>query len=249
MEGAIIEGALSTEPRKEVLVLRELIEAWKGESLQKRMLDEFDEMLSCGEKMYELAAEALLSPATIDEDLAEVRRLDARIKELEEMIRRQLIEHLTIRPGKDVTGSLIMMSVVKDAERIGDLARKIFKMRSRHERKFEEDDYAAPLKEVREGIHDLFEKVRQAFREGDVEAARDVVVADDEIGRQSNGIIRRLYTDSIECERAVTYTMLARLYHRASAHLANIATSVLAPAHKLDLPADGAEGEGQDEST
>jgi len=229
-------------------MLRELIEAWKGESLQKRMLDEFDEMLECGEKMYELAGETLLSPATIDEALGEVRRLDARIKELEETIRRQLIEHLTIRPGKDVTGSLVMMSVVKDAERIGDLVRKIFKMRSRHERKFEADDYSAPFKEVREGIHDLFEKVRQAFREGDADVARQVIVADDELGAKSNGIIRRLYTDDVQCERAVTYTLLARLYHRASAHLANIATSVLAPAHKLDLPTGELEDEGQNGS-
>lgn len=228
-------------------MLRQLIEAWRGESLQKRMLDEFDEMLACGEKMYELASEALLRPETIDEALSEVRQLDGRVKELEETIRRQLIEHLTIRPGRDVTGSLIMMSVVKDAERIGDLARKIFKMRSRHERKFEEDEYSATLREVREGIRELFDKVRQTFREGNVEVARQVVVADEELGDKSNGIIRRLYNDNVECERAVTYTLLARLYHRVSAHLANIATSVLAPAHKLDLPAEESAVEGQDE--
>ena len=229
-------------------MLRELIEAWKGESLQSRMLDEFDEMLACGDRMYDLACDALLSPSTIETALDEVRRLDARIKELEETIRRQLIEHLTIRPGKDVTGSLVMMSVVKDAERIGDLTRKIFKMRSRHEHKFEEDAYSAPLREVREGIRHPFEKVRQAFRDGDVEVARQVVVADDALGEKSNGIIRRLYADHVECERAVTYTLLARLYHRASAHLANIATSVLAPVHKLDLPANELEDEGQNGS-
>ena len=57
-------------------MLRQLIEAWRGESLQKRMLDEFDEMLACDERMYELASEALLHPETIDAALNEVRQLD-----------------------------------------------------------------------------------------------------------------------------------------------------------------------------
>ena len=217
-------------------MLRELIEAWKGESLQSRMLSEFDEMLASAEQMYERACDILMNVEAIDDVLEEIIKRDRRIKELEATIRRQLIEHLTIRPGKDISGSLVMMSVVKDAERIGDFCRKIFKMRSRHERKFEHGAYSGLLTEIREGLRDLFEQVRQAFREGNPELAQQVLASEEQISAKCDEVIERLFKDDIVCERAVTYTLLARFYNRTGAHLSNIATAVLMPAHKIDLP-------------
>ncbi|MFH0964118.1 MAG: PhoU domain-containing protein [Planctomycetota bacterium] len=101
-------------------MLRELIEAWKGQDLQSRMLDEFDEMLAAAQWIFEQASAALLGEEGAEGVRDEIALRDRKIKELEARIRKQIIEHLTIRPGKDVTGCLIMMSVVKDAERIGD---------------------------------------------------------------------------------------------------------------------------------
>ena len=36
------------------------------------------------------------------------------------------MEHLSINPGRDVPGCLALMSLVKDAERMGDYAKNIF---------------------------------------------------------------------------------------------------------------------------
>ena len=220
-------------------MLRELIQAWRGESLQSRMLDEFDEMLASVEWMYEHACDVLLSSeAAADDVLQELVNRDRRVKELEATIRRQLVEHLTIRPGHDVTGSLVMMSVVKDAERIGDFSRKIFKMRTWYERKFEHGDHSAPLAEIREAIRGLFDKVRLAFREGDSRPAEETVAAEDQISAKCDKVIDQLLKDNLPCERAVTYTLLTRYYNRVAAHLANIASTVLVPPHMIDLPPD-----------
>jgi len=225
-------------------MLRELIEAWKGEDLQSMMLDEFDKMLEAAQWMFENACELLVNPEKVEEVQDEMSRRDREIKQREATIRRQLIEHLAIRPGRDATGALIMMSVVKDAERIGDYARNIFKLRTLYTRKFKHGRYTKPIEEIRDAIRDIFVKVRQAFLQGNVELAEEVVSVEDEISAKCDDIIGRLLSDeAIRTDRAVAYTLLARFLNRSAAHLDNIATTVLRPAHLIDLPSDDAAAE------
>jgi len=202
------------------------------------MLQEFDEMLECAEWMYDRACEILLEPEKVPEVLEEIARRDLRIKELEATIRRQLVEHLTIRPGRDVSGSLVMMSVVKDAERIGDFSRKIFKMRSRHEPALTQGEYSVLLTEIQGAVGGLLKKVRRAFQEGDAELAEEVVAEECQTSRRCDVVIEKLFDDDIPCGRAVTYTLLARYYNRTAAHLSNIASTVLVPPHMIDLPSE-----------
>ena len=223
-------------------MLRELIDAWKGEDLQSKMLDEFDGMLEAAQWMFENACDVLMNPEKIEEIQDEMSRRDREVKHLEATIRRQLIEHLAIRPGTDATAALIMMSVVKDAERIGDYARNIFKLRTLYTRKLKHGRYAKPVAEVRDAICDIFAKVRQAFREGNVELAQQAVRQEDEVSAKCDDIIERLLADdSIRTDRAVAYALLARFLNRSAAHLDNIATTVLRPAHLIDLPPDEAD--------
>jgi phosphate transport system protein len=49
---------------------------------------------------------------------------DQSVNELERSIRRKILRHLTIHPGDDVAACLALMSVAKDAERIGDYCKK-----------------------------------------------------------------------------------------------------------------------------
>ena len=177
-------------------MLRELIEAWKGEDLQSMMLDEFDNMLQAVHWMFENACDLLMNPEKVEEIQDEMFRRDGEVKQLEATIRRQLIEHLAIHPGRDATPALIMMSVVKDAERIGDYARNIFTLRKLYTRKFKHGRYAKPVSEIRAAISDIFVKVRQAFLQGDVEQAQQAVLAEDEVSAKCDDIIKRLFSDT-----------------------------------------------------
>ena len=70
------------------------------------------------------------------------------------------------------------------------------------------------------------------------------VEMEDEISAKCDDIIGRLLLDeAIRTDRAVAYTLLARFLNRSAAHLDNIATTVLRPAHLIDLPSDDAGAE------
>ncbi|MFH0964119.1 MAG: PhoU domain-containing protein [Planctomycetota bacterium] len=108
-----------------------------------------------------------------------------------------------------------------------------------------------PVREVRQAISESFSKVRQAFRTGDIELAKTVVATEAGTGAKCDAVIERLFQDKdIKTDRAVAYTLLARFLNRTGAHLANIATTVLRPAHLIDLPVsetECAEGAPADE--
>ena len=83
----------------------------------------FLEMLTDGRHIFVAAANALLggtAPQVIRADLFET---DRRINRTEQEIRRQIVVHGSIHGAATFPSLLVMMSLVKDAERIGDYAK------------------------------------------------------------------------------------------------------------------------------
>jgi len=86
----------------------------------------FLQMLADGRHIFDAASNALLggtSPEVIRSDLFET---DRRINYTEQEIRRKIVVHGSIHGAVTFPALLVMMSLVKDAERIGDYAKNIF---------------------------------------------------------------------------------------------------------------------------
>jgi phosphate uptake regulator len=74
-------------------------------------------MLDQAERMLGLALSALLEGRPLEVDL-EV--LDDVVDEGERSVRRSVLEHLSFDPSRDLVASLVLVSMVQDAERLGD---------------------------------------------------------------------------------------------------------------------------------
>ena len=109
-------------------MLRELLKAWRSRDLLGRMLSDFQEMLRKTEWLFETVSDVLLRKRKPEEVAGEIYRTDKEVNKAERSIRRELVQHLVVRPDADVPASLILMSVVKDAERIGDFCKNIFEI-------------------------------------------------------------------------------------------------------------------------
>lgn len=81
---------------------------------------DFDTMLGQSAKMLDHALDNLLDNRVLEVDL---QHMDDVVDESERMIRRTILEHLSVNPRQDLVASLILVSMVQDAERIGDFAR------------------------------------------------------------------------------------------------------------------------------
>lgn len=217
-------------------MLRELLKAWHSRDLLGRMLDDFQEMLRKTEWLFETVSDVLLRKRKPEEVADEIYSTDKEINKAERSIRRELVQHLVVRPDADVPASLILMSVVKDAERIGDFCKNIFEVANMYTMNFDHGRHITPLQETRSRISELFVRTRKAFVNSDDDEARQVIIEAEVLSRWCDDKIKDLFNDDLPTQKAVAYTLLSRYFKRIAAHLENIASAVTGSIEDLDYP-------------
>ena len=207
-----------------------------GDALDSAFV-EFAEMIDHAEWMFGRANDVIGRRVPADEVANAIYERDQAINELLKGIRRKIVRHLTINPGVDAPASLALMSVAKDAERIGDYCKNVFEVGRFYTEDFHVAAYHEPLEEIRREVEALFTAVGKAWRDSSTSEAKAAIKAADLVRGRCDGIIEQLLGDkaSIKMHEAVAYSLLARHYKRVAAHLANISTAVMGRIEDLDF--------------
>jgi phosphate transport system protein len=218
-------------------MFRQLFSALKSGDILDRAFSEFSEMLDHAEWMFIRANEVLNHKVPPEEVRDSIYDRDKGINDLLKGIRRKIVRHLTISPRGDAPACLALMSVAKDAERIGDYCKNVFEVGQFYSEEFRVERYHEPLEAIRADVEHLFTAVRGAWGESDQKAAKQAIKSADEIRGRCDEIIAQLLGDqaSIQTHEAVAYSLLARHYKRVAAHLANISTAVTGRIEDLDF--------------
>jgi Na+/phosphate symporter len=210
-------------------MLKRLFGYTEGSALVKAAFEDVSSMIHQSAKMLDLALSALLDNVALDVDLDD---MDDVVDDGERMVRRTILQHLSINPQQDLVASLILVSMVQDAERIGDFARGLAELvslaKSHREGRFR-DDLAA----YAERIRPLFGLCEEAFREDDAELARQVVVAHKELKAELMAFTAVVADSDLSADMAIVYAASARMLRRISAHLCNIASTVVQPFDRI----------------
>ncbi len=218
-------------------MFKELLSALTGNHPLDRAVSELLEMLDHAQWMFVRANEVISNDATVEEVKDALYRRDQSINDLERSIRRKIVRHLTINPGPDAPTCLALMSVAKDAERIGDYCKNVFEVGRFYREGYHVAKYHDRIEHVRQQVTGLFSEVGEAFRDSDENRARQAVRTASETRQICDEIIEELLADRdpIKTHEAVAYSLLARHYKRVAAHLTNIATAVLGKLEDLDF--------------
>ena len=218
-------------------MLRQLFSALKSAPLLDEAFAELGQMLDNAQWMFMRANDVLRRQVAAEEVRDPIRNRDKEINNLLRSIRGKIVRHLTINPGVDVAACLALMSVAKDAERIGDYCKNVFEVGQFYKEDFHVSRYHEPLEAVRGRVDGLFGQVKTAFLESDPEAAKSVLKTADGVGDDCDRVVEQLLGDGAGCQthEAVAYSLLARHYKRVSSHLANVATAVLGKIEELDF--------------
>ena len=221
-------------------MFRQLFSALKGSETLDNAFAEFSEMLEHANWMFIRANDVLRRQIDAAEARDSLYERDKSINALVRSIRRKIVRHLTINPGMDVAASMALMSVAKDAERIGDYCKNVFEVGQFYRSDFHIARYHEPLEHIRCEVELLFVMVREAFLKSDASGAKEALTAAKKIRAKSDAIVEQLLLDdtSIETHEAVAYSLLARHYKRVAAHLSNIATAVRGRLEDLDFVYD-----------
>lgn len=210
-----------------------------GDTLD-RAFSQLVEMLDHGLWMFIRANEVLRREVPADEVQDSLYRRDQSINELERSIRRKILRHLVMNPGEDVAACLALMSIVKDAERIGDYCKNVFEVGRFYKEGFHVPEYHDALEDVQGDTRELFTAVTTAIRTDDVALAKQAIETSRAITGRCDDIIEKLLRDDTQTQthEAVAYSLLSRHYKRVAGHLENIATAVLGQLDELDFRPD-----------
>jgi phosphate uptake regulator len=195
----------------------------------------FLEMLEDGRHIFDAAANALLGgtdPETIRDDLFST---DGRINRTEQRLRRNIVVHGTVHGTQSFPALLVMMSLAKDAERIGDYAKNIFDPTTQAELLKKDPASRRDLVELKDRVSAGLASTRQVFdsqHEADARAlARELALLEDHCDER----VRDLLAQQGEHPCPATLVLAYRYLKRVISHSMNIATSIFMPLDKIDF--------------
>lgn len=199
-----------------------------------RVSREFLEMLERAETIFDAVCARLLDHNREPHLGDKVYDVDARINELEKTIRRQIVEHLALQPKADLSICLALMSLVKDAERLWDYIKNLYEVDRILGAPLDNAHYDACFGNMADDIKELFQATRTALDQEDISPTQEALERAHKIEKVCDDIIASLATCDLPVNEAVGFTLMARHFKRAAAHLHNILTSVTHPLTSLD---------------
>lgn len=186
------------------------------------------EMHKLAKEMFEESTKCLIG---CDVSVAKKLSLeDKRINKSEKKIRRKVMEYLAVTTTPNLGASLILISIVIDYERIGDLCKNIAQLCIEYPADFGDEAYVKDINEIKDSLFEMFDLTLIAIEQSDSGKAKQAIVLHNKIKGIHHSIIKRLNQDeNISTTNAISYALLTGYFRRINAHLANICTGVLHP--------------------
>ncbi|NIP25544.1 MAG: hypothetical protein GWN67_18430 [Phycisphaerae bacterium] len=215
-------------------MFKNLISFWRGKDFLSQVFDEFKEMLDDTRLMYEMVCSTLLDNVEEPDLKKKIYEIDNKVNNLEKKIRTRIIEHLSLQPTVDVNACLLLMSVVKDAERLGDYCKNLYEVTEIVEKPMDRELFSQYFNGLDKEILALFERTKEAFIEADEHKAEASWDFEHRIAIKCDRILKKVVKSNLSVNEAVCLSLIARHFKRIVAHLTNIATSVILPLSELD---------------
>jgi phosphate uptake regulator len=216
-------------------MLKEIFDLFRRESQLNQAFDRSREMLVEDREMLEEAISSLRERD--DARLAlDIYAKDQLINAYEREVRRKVFTHLTVAGGKDLNAALVLVSVVIDIERIGDFTKNIVELALHHPNRLDCGPYESNVRRIETTVKTMFGLLLECLPENDEAKAREVMSEHWWISRKCDEIIVELIEKDetpLPTRDAVTTAMYLRYLKRVSAHLMNIASSVVNPFDRI----------------
>ena len=210
------------------------LKIWRSKDLLSQSLDLIDNMFALNKEMFVLAIDYLEKGKNAGEI---IKKKDVEVNKFEINIRQKVLEHLSVSPKEDITSSLIMIGVAKDLERIGDFSKNIADITERISSGQEINVFE--FRKYKDGITDMFDLARDAFINSDIKKAKKVMDLHGEYSSELNRLVGEVLESGEISRKVLVSILMMRYLKRFSAHLANIASSVVNPFQRIGFAYDG----------
>ena len=210
-------------------MLRELFGLGRSSSLIEAAFRDVIRMLQQAGRMLDYSLAVLLENRELEVDL---EGMDDVIDEAERMVRRSILEHMTVSPRQDLVACLILASTVQEAERIGDFARGLAEVAALAKGP-RSGPFADELRMLAVRVRSLFEQSEEAFREDDSVLAHAIMATHRELKAELTRYVHEIADRDLTADMALVYGSSATMLRRISSHLSNIVSTVIQPFDRI----------------
>lgn len=216
-------------------MFRDLIKIWKEQDFTNDIIGEFSSMLAHSEEMLEYALKVIVNRRKGKKSDQKIYFKDQKINLTEQDIRRRILIHLTTNPGGNLPAFLSLISLAKDAERLGDYVKNIFELNDIiGDCKASEELFNLLFVDIGNEVLELFSEVRNAFIASDDTLAKQATVKARAIADRCEKMIEDVVESDCPKRISVGLALGARYFKRISLHLSNIASSVFLPLPEMN---------------
>ena len=217
-------------------MLRAILEAFKSRDDRGALTDEFAGMLELAAQILREGSEAYFKSLDHTVDSGAFRAQDLKINKLERKIRKRLLWLLMEQDqGRNAPTGLLLMSLVKDAERIGDYAKDLAVLRSFAGGAAQSD--ATALRGFAREIGEIVDALPRVFRDSDLTTAARLVRQGRTLSERCEEHLRRIASGPTFAGLA-SHLLATQYYLRTLGHAMNILSGLVNPLHKVDYHDD-----------
>ena len=222
---------------------KEFLGLFKKDTLCDEAFSEAIEMLKGSQSMFEDAVASLRKEGSLDID---IYARDKQINKFERSVRKKILTHLAISNNPDATNALVLTSIVIDIERIGDFTKNIVELASEVHHAFEAGDLDEEIVEIETTVARELAAIVPSLEESDIDRARGIISDHQMMGERIEEALRALVAGEVLADNAAaaaTTALYLRYLKRISAHVKNVATSVVNPYHRIGFREKRSKGD------
>jgi len=216
-------------------MLNELLRIFRSDDPLAEMSGSFSDMLALAREVTLEAGAIYFGGEADPEQRTRLLKQDVQINKLERRIRKHVIAHLSM-PGNAPSAPycLLLMSLVKDVERIGDYAKNLAEVIDFRAHVPADDELTAELSEIRAGVEEMLDVAAGVFEASDRDRAVELIQGGKNLARRCDALVERIARSDYGARDAAAAVLGSRYYKRIASHLLNLLTGVVMPLHKLD---------------
>lgn len=201
----------------------------------EKIVTEFENILDAGHHATRVASDALFGATDPEAIRRELFDTDGRINRAVQNLRRELVVHVAVHGTAEVSSALLLMSVLKDAERIGDYAKNVFDLTAHRACLSRDAEGARDLAELRDRILQALAETKKVFDTQNQAEARAITRRLAAIEDHCDARVEELLRNQERHPCPATLVLAYRYFKRIASHTMNVATTIFMPLDKIDF--------------
>ena len=231
-------------------MLRKLLSIFRASDPLAEMGENFRQMLQLTYDMSVAAGQIFFSEGSRAPERERIYEWDGQVNELERLIRRQVVTHLAVKGNEaDLPCSLLLISLVKDVERLGDYAKNLSEIVDIRPDPLPAGHALTELGAIRARVEHAFRSCADVFVASHRDRAFELIREGRETARRCDRLVADIGHGDYDAATTTALILGTRYYKRIGGHVLNVLSSVVMPLDSIDyfdasggLPGDEVPG-------